>query len=114
MSAQGYGHILRLPCKRFADFRAVQKNHALEDGWVIRTIENTNVRKCQSECLKNNKCKSFNSYNDGSACELNSRSANDVQDDVKTVPRSGWTYHSTSYKDALVSKWTYTRFSIRN
>ena len=102
MSSQSYGNILRLPCKKFADFRAIQKNHALEDGWVIRTIENTNLHDCRFECLRNRKCKSFNFRNDGSACELNSQSAEDQQDDVITVPRAGWTYHSTIYNDVLV------------
>ena len=110
MSSQGYGHIIRLPCKKFADFRAIQKNHALEDGWVIRSIDNTNVHECQSECLKNERCKSFNSFNDGTACELNSRSADDAKDGVITVPRSGWTYHSTLYNDALVSMTNFTPY----
>ena len=102
--ALSFGHILRLPCKNFADFSVQEENSGLNSDALLRTLDNTNREECRSECLNNRRCKSFSTKESENSCELYSQSSEDPKDDVTVEDRPGWLYHSTYYADPLVSR----------
>ena len=97
------GHILRLSCTEYANFSMITKDYALQEP-LIRTLNNTEVAKCQSKCVNQFGCKSINTEEGGSKrCELLAASAEDVKDGLPQLSaRPGWTYRTTDYKTLLV------------
>eukprot|EP00112_Aurelia_sp_Birch-Aquarium-sp1_P000650 Seg1061.4 transcript_id=Seg1061.4/GoldUCD/mRNA.D3Y31 product="hypothetical protein" protein_id=Seg1061.4/GoldUCD/D3Y31 len=96
------GEILRLQCKRFANFSVIKQDEVLQ-GSVIGTLLFKSERECEFGCLMNDQCKSFNSQDNGDQiCELNSKTTE--TDEVVLVSKKGWTYKTTNYTYPLVSK----------
>ncbi|XP_065063905.1 fibrinogen-like protein 1 [Rhopilema esculentum] len=95
--------ILRLPCLEYGYFTVVKKNAALQ-GSVIATISNTPVEKCQELCLLNPYCQTVNTKDDGTLCELSSKSRYHLPNDALFVEKIGWTYRATNYSETLVGE----------
>ena len=91
------GEILRLQCKRYANFSIVKHDAALQ-GSVIATFLFTTENECKSKCLMNLQCKSYNKETNGDMkCELNDKTTEDWKDYVTVSRRLGWTFRSTNY-----------------
>ena len=96
--------LLRLPCQSYANFSIIKPNTALQ-GSVISTLLFTTDNQCESMCIMEGRCKSFNREVSGDMrCELNDKTTEDRKDNVTTVARPGWTFKSTDYDFHLVSR----------
>ena len=102
LAAQAFGHIYRLPCKKFAEFSIVEKDSGLNSDAVYKILDNTNKNICRDECIRHSGCKAFST--NGESCELYTKTTEDSNDGVNLESRPGWTYYSTYYGDTLVSK----------
>eukprot|EP00794_Sanderia_malayensis_P007738 gene7738-8578_t len=93
--------ILRLSCKKEADFIIAKENHALTNS-VIANATVASSGECVKECVINRGCKSINYKKSGeNNCELNSKIRdNSTMQHFKE--RKGWTYASTDYTDLKV------------
>ncbi len=89
--------ILRLSCKKEADFSISHKNYALT-GSVIGKYTVPHLGKCVEECMANHGCKSMNYKASGGEnnCELNSKIRQNSKAD-QYAERPGWMYISTDY-----------------
>ena len=97
------GEILRLPCKYFGNFSIIKPDHVLQ-GSVITTLLFKTDEECESACLRNSQCKSYNKESIGDKrCELNDKTTEIFQDNATLIMKSNWTYKSTDYKYPLVS-----------
>lgn len=95
-------HILRLSCKLFGNFSAIYRNRALHVGCALKTLQHVSTEECKLECMKTNTCKSINTIKNDAICQLNNKSAEDLNDNVSTAEKEGWTYYSTMYNETQV------------
>ena len=91
----------------------ILRNECMNDGQFISypgkilqgailSISQQNEHDCQTECLLNDRCKSFNFDIDGkSECQLNSKIAGD--NGTEFVSKIGWTYKSTNFSSTQVN-----------
>ena len=94
--------ILRLECKRFANFSVSKPDVALQ-GSLITTLLFKSDKECSRACMMDFRCKSYNTENEGSKrCELNYKTTEDPRDHAGLEERPGWTFMSTDYNDPLV------------
>ena len=94
--------VLRLECKRFANFSISKHNVALH-GSLITTLLFKSNDECSSACMMNFHCKSYNKENEGKKrCELNHKTTEDREDNARLGKRPGWTFVSTDYDHPLV------------
>ena len=95
------GHILRLPCLKYANFSTVVNDSVLQ-GHVLETISIGSIMECQGFCLEHSQCKSINvKLTDDMICQLNSKS--DLLDNVILTTSSGWIYQTSDYSAKNVS-----------
>ena len=92
--------ILRLTCGKYANFIVEERNKKLQNPFL--TLNGIDKVQCQSECIHNKQCKTFNIDEDEMTCELNNKSTEFRRDNVTTINATGWTYYATSYKESLV------------
>eukprot|EP00794_Sanderia_malayensis_P017789 gene17789-19566_t len=72
-------------------------------GSVVNTLLFLSQEECKLECLFNTRCKSINSENGGNGtCELNSKTPEDIRDNVTLSVKRGWTFATTNYSEPLV------------
>lgn len=102
--ASNNAKILRLLCKRFANFTIIQSNTLLQ-GSTLETFSNMDIQSCQFKCLMNWDCKSINTNEDeNNLCQLNNQTIESKDGKALSTLRSGWTYWSTDYNITLVSQ----------
>eukprot|EP00795_Rhopilema_esculentum_P002276 gene2276-17889_t len=95
--------ILRLLCLEYGKFNIIKTNVALQ-GSVIATFASTGVDKCEEKCLLNPLCKTVNTKDDGTSCQLNSQSYNALSSGHLLVEKTGWTFRSTNSSDTLIGE----------
>ena len=96
------GHIIRLPCLKFANFSIIKNNTELL-GSTVATLYGVDETSCKAECLHNERCKSININKEEMICQINGKVAEDLHDGIELVTTEGWTYKSTDYQSNLVS-----------
>ena len=99
-------HILRLKCKKEADF-TVQKTKQKLKGIPISIHEDVALQECYAFCVHETKCKSVNAKTSNGVveiCELMRQSSSDVKDRGSLEPAGFWDYHTTNFSKRLVSK----------
>ena len=97
-----HSEILRLDCKRFANFSVSKLDVALQ-GSLITTLLFKSDKECSFACMMDFQCKSYNKENEGNKrCELNHKTTEDLRDNARLEKRPGWTFMSTDYNDPLV------------
>ncbi|XP_065071463.1 uncharacterized protein LOC135696108 [Rhopilema esculentum] len=97
------GEILRLPCKIFANFTAVLHDQSLSSTFC--SLDNLDEQMCKFECIMEHRCKSINLNRELGICQLNSKSAQDPKDFIKTQKKEGWTYYSTRFEEKNVGQY---------
>ena len=96
--------ILRLQCKRFADF-TINVNDATLQGSLITTLLFRSDDECRFACMMDVQCKSYNKEIKGDErCELNRKTTEIKEDEATLVRRPGWIFKSTNYSDPLVRR----------
>eukprot|EP00795_Rhopilema_esculentum_P000509 gene509-10188_t len=101
------GYILRLPCKTYGNF-SVEKSGFMLDGHVLASLEVSTVELCEQHCLYHQSCSSINwkTPASGSAnCQINEKSTENSDDNVRLSPSSEWTYKTTDYRNRNQEKW---------
>eukprot|EP00795_Rhopilema_esculentum_P000511 gene511-10191_t len=100
------GYILRLPCKTHGNF-SVEKLGFMLTGHVLASLEVSTVDLCEQHCLYHQSCSSINwkTPTSGSAnCQINEKSTENSDDNVKLSPSSEWTYKTTDYRNRNVGE----------
>ena len=85
--AQAFGHIYRLPCKKFAEFSIVEKDSGLNSDATYKILDNTNKNLCREACIRESECKAFST--NGESCELHMKTTEDSK--VNPFKRGGST-----------------------
>ena len=93
------GSILRLPCKKYADFKVIFKDKRLT-GNVLASFYGLQDTQCMVKCVENEKCRSYNINVKDGTCEVNGKASADNGAILKTDP--DWVYKSTDYSSNLV------------
>ncbi len=93
--------IIRLTCKTEADFSIGIENFKLTNS-LITQISTRDQQECVVECVRHEKCKSFNYKIEGvdENCELNGNIKENAEDNFKA--ETGWIYFSTNYNTTKV------------
>ena len=99
--ASSDGTILRLPCKVFADFNVIHLGKRLIDH-VLVFFNGLQDTQCMVKCVKNVKCRSYNTNRKDGRCEINGKALVDNGTILKADP--DWVYKSTNYSLNLVCK----------
>ncbi|XP_065052583.1 dorsal-ventral patterning protein tolloid-like isoform X2 [Rhopilema esculentum] len=93
-------HILRLNCKKFANF-SVKVEGKLLKGYMIVQLKGLDLHQCFGHCLHNSLCKSINfNADDSGVCQLNHITNMDVVLSFK----DSWTFYTTSHSNNLVGQ----------
>eukprot|EP00794_Sanderia_malayensis_P017947 gene17947-19737_t len=90
--------ILRLPCKKEADFNVAIMNFKLQNN-IITKFTRSDYTACVLECIKNYNCMSLNYKLAGGKdnCELNGSTIEKEKMKVTANSHNGWLYYSTDY-----------------
>ena len=97
--ASSDGTILRLPCTVFADFNVIHLGKRLLEH-VLMSFNGLQDTECMVKCVKNEKCRSYNTNRKDGRCEINGKALADSGTLLKTDPN--WVYKSTNYSLNLV------------
>eukprot|EP00794_Sanderia_malayensis_P017954 gene17954-19749_t len=110
--------ILRLPCKKEADFNVAIMNFKLQNN-IITKFTRSDYTACVLECIKNYNCMSLNYKLAGGKdnCELNGSTVEKEKMKITANSHNGWLYYSTDYnttKDiAMTTVCRRRRFDIK-
>ncbi len=95
--------IIRLACKHEADFTTVVNDFKLTNN-LIGGITTNDQQGCIIECVRNNRCKSFNYQKRQTAenqnCELNGDIKENAEESFEQ--KAGWVYMATNYNTTKV------------
>eukprot|EP00794_Sanderia_malayensis_P017948 gene17948-19738_t len=95
--------ILRLPCKKEADFNVAIMNFKLQNN-IITKFTRSDYTACVLECIKNYNCMSLNYKLAGGKdnCELNGSTIEKEKMKVTASSHNGWLYYSTDYNTTKI------------
>ena len=83
-----------MPCKVFADFNVIHLGKRLLDQ-VLASFIGLQDTQCMVKCVKNVKCRSYNTNRKDGRCEVNGKAL--VDNGTILNADSDWVYKSTDY-----------------
>ena len=96
----GHAKILRLNCKKYADF-SIALDGLADAGTKLKYLVSKSRRKCVLECISFSSCKSVNYVEIGGHCQLMARRLDESVPNL--IALVGFVYLTTDYEDPNVS-----------
>lgn len=101
--------IIRLPCKKFADFSVVYTN-STSDNFSLATKHHVTLHECKLSCIEDIHCQSISFKLHGiTECRLHSSSPQSLVHDFPLKKRIGWVFVTTDHDNLLVILKDFTR-----